>query len=335
MCDKGEECNFAECEVCTLCAPGTFKSARSTEPCQACPPNTYRMLPGARELVNCQDCLPKSGTKGQKGQTHWKSCLCDDIFYRLVYDIITDECQVCPPGLTCYGDESMTKVVNESVWQIQGPIFKLDTCPYGMAVYNGNDGVFNEELQQCDMCDKGAECTTPPCTTCVQCAPGKFKSAKSTESCQLCPANTYREDPGARELGDCQDCVAGSNTGGNKAQTSWRNCLCDKAYYKIISNVPSDACYECPPGLTCDGDDTVDIVELPSGKIEGVEKGNWTANGPIFRLQSCPFGYQIYNEWMASSSLSYKSVCRATKAWNALPHRVLSAPHVLLAFTNQ
>ena len=204
MCDKGEECNLDSCEVCTLCEPGKFKSARSTEPCQECPANTYRMMPGARELANCLDCLPKSGTKGKKGQTHWRNCLCEDAYYRLVYDQITDECQVCPPGLICYGDDTMTKVVPESVWSTQDQIFRLDSCPYGYAVYNGNDGVFNAELQKCEMCDKGEDCIHPPCTNCTACAPGKFKSAKSTEPCQV----SLKPDSPARKGFVFDDCFA-------------------------------------------------------------------------------------------------------------------------------
>lgn len=60
------------------------------------------------------------------------------------------------------------------------------------------------------------------------------------------------------------------STRDNKSQTSWRDCVCDKAHGQIISYVPTFACYERAPGVICLGDDTVDVVELKSGEASGV-----------------------------------------------------------------
>jgi hypothetical protein len=60
------------------------------------------------------------------------------------------------------------------------------------------------------------------------------------------------------------------HTRGKTAQASPRELVCNKGNYQIVSIVPTDACSECPPDLTC-GDHTVDNVELPSGNTPGVE----------------------------------------------------------------
>ena len=40
-CGKGEECTNSTCVTCSVCSPGFYKAAVSTEPCLACPANTY------------------------------------------------------------------------------------------------------------------------------------------------------------------------------------------------------------------------------------------------------------------------------------------------------
>ena len=57
------------------------------------------------------------------------------------------------------------------------------------------------------------------CVTCTPCAPGLYKAAVSTEACEACPKDTYRETPGATELGNCVGCLAKSSTNGAVGQT--------------------------------------------------------------------------------------------------------------------
>ena len=72
----------------------------------------------------------------------------------------------------------------------------------------------------------------------------------STEACDACPKDTYRETPGATELGNCVGCLAKSSTNEAVGQTSWSACVCDSGYYRIVADSKDDECMDCPPGLT-------------------------------------------------------------------------------------
>ena len=122
------------------------------------------------------------------------------------------------------------------------------------------------------------------CVTCTPCAPGHYKAAVSTEACDACPANTYRETPGATELANCKGCLAKSSTNGAVGQSSWTSCVCDSDYYRILADDKDDACMDCPLGLTCDG--TSAVTPVVTGSV-------WAADGAIYKLQSCPSGYYV------------------------------------------
>ena len=100
----------------------------------------------------------------------------------------------------------------------------------------------------CEHLSQGEDCNTNSCEECRPCLPGYFKSAIGTDACEQCPANTYRDEPGARELSNCVQCLAKSSTRQKRAQSTWRACVCDSIYYKLVSEQPSDECQKCPPG---------------------------------------------------------------------------------------
>ena len=228
----------------------------------------------------------RSSTQKATAQSSWRACVCDDIYYKLVSEVATDQCMKCPPGLVCHGDSTLEVVVAGSTWNVDGPVFRLQDCPFGFKVWSGQQGSFNAEVQQCVPCDKGEECTTPPCVSCTPCEPGYYKSVAGTHACSACPANTYRETPGASELGNCIPCLDKSSTRKQVAQSDWRACVCDDIYYRHIHDEVSDACQRCPPGLVCHGDSTLEVV---------VDESTWSIDGPIFRLLDCPYGYAVYN----------------------------------------
>ncbi|MFZ8927309.1 MAG: hypothetical protein ACO3CU_11185, partial [Candidatus Nanopelagicales bacterium] len=176
-------------------------------------------------------------------------------------------------------------MVEGSTWVQDGAIFRLEACPTGYFVSPKSTEAFDAAQQRCLPCGKGEECThNSSCIECSACAPGMYKAAVSTEPCVSCPANTYREGAGATDLGMCLSCLARSSTQGAVGQSSWRACVCDSDYYRIVANSADDACLECPAGLTCQADMTYEPV---------VPGSNWTMDGAIFRLQSCPSGYYV------------------------------------------
>jgi len=214
-CVKGEECNSTTCSTCSLCQQGYYKAAVSTDPCVACPANTYREETGAVDISNCVSCLAKSSTAGQGGQSSWSSCVCDINCYRIVADSATDACMDCPPGLICDGSSTAQAVVENSSWVPDGAIFRLQSCPNGFFVYPASIDAYNAALQKCLPCKKGEECTRSKCVTCSPRAADSYKTAVSTDACLKCPADTYRATPGAIELGNCVGCPDGSGTSKN------------------------------------------------------------------------------------------------------------------------
>jgi hypothetical protein len=52
-------------------------------------------------------------------------------YYRIVANVATDACMACPPGLTCDGTSTVQPVVGGSVWEQDGSIYKLKSCPAG------------------------------------------------------------------------------------------------------------------------------------------------------------------------------------------------------------
>lgn len=56
--------------------------------------------------------------------------------------------------------------------------------------------------------------------------------------------------------------------------------------WQYILDPASDSCQECPPGLVCHGDDTLEPVVINS---------TWTRERGIFILQSCPTGYSVFS----------------------------------------
>ena len=94
-----------------------------------------------------------------------------------------DECQPCPPGLTCSGDATLAPKIEGSEWVVQGSFFKLESCPSGYYVFPASVDTANAGQQECLPCIKGEECVAAPCVSCTLCQPGFYKAAVSTDEC--------------------------------------------------------------------------------------------------------------------------------------------------------
>jgi len=173
-------------------------------------------------------------------------------------------------------------------------MFVLRNCPMGHKVINttmSSPNIFSHDSQICQFCEKGQECNSESCEACSPCQAGYYKAAVSTDPCVACPANTYREETGAVDISNCVSCLAKSSTAGQGGQSSWSSCVCDINYYRIVADSATDACMGCPPGLTCDGSSTVQPV---------VANSIWLPDGAIFKLQSCPSGYYVFPNSLAT-----------------------------------
>jgi hypothetical protein len=209
-----------------------------------------------------------------------------------------DTCQSCPPGLRCKGDASLQPVTINASWVQDGSVFKLESCPYGHSAVSINDAGVDAAAQQCLPCEKGKECTNPPCTVCFECRAGSYKSSVSTEACEECPVNTFRETPGATDLDLCQSCQLKSSTT-SKGQSNRRACTCDSDYYLIIK--PEDGtetllCQSCPKGALC-GDSKECALRNDGFNCSGHGAdiiGDWSKD-PLtgqYQLVSCPGGHE-------------------------------------------
>ena len=65
-----------------------------------------------------------------------------------------DECQTCPPGLRCKGDDTLEPVTINSTWVKDGGVFKLESCPSGYSAVSINTDGVKAADQQCVQCGK-------------------------------------------------------------------------------------------------------------------------------------------------------------------------------------
>ena len=191
-------------------------------------------------------------------------------------------CQTCPPGLTCFGNETVifdeypvTGAPNttntysvRSNWTLFDKIFfQVVGCPYGYERCQGNnscDDIPSMATQECTLCQPGYECNqiknvqAADCVRCTKCNPGFYKETQSSNPCQQCPADTFNPKYGSSSLSDCSACPQNSGTYGKVGQTSVSACECTTSYYLVID--PSNtlyglnaSCDQCPAGAVCSG----------------------------------------------------------------------------------
>jgi len=160
----------------------------------------------------------------------------------------TDLCRDCPAGLRCQRDAVVVPLVEKSTWLAEDGIYKLSTCPTGYEKIRV-DGQWVQ--QKCEPCPKGSHCTLEACEMCTECAPGYYKAAVGTEACAKCPINTFRKDPGATALDNCEACPTGADTRGKTAMTTLDDCKCSDRLYSYATAEEPLKCSTCPRGAVC------------------------------------------------------------------------------------
>ena len=307
-----------------VCESLHFNAASENEPpdCKKCPTGAVCTIdfscalgPAVQGAINVTTCQGAAGTWSQDiklgayiltscpsgysllslakaGSTDLQRCeKCN--FRQYIINPDTDDCQPCPPGLECRGDDAVRSRVANASWVRNGSIYRLVSCPTGYSVSSqGAGGRFDATVQQCTACGKGEECVSAECTVCSLCRPGFYKASVSTDACLPCPAGTYREMEGAQELGACMACQVKASTMGATGQSSPSACVCDVDYYPAAT--AASTCQTCPRGAMCaDRSCGLHGPRLFSCTDGGSIVGNWSLDGStgLYELTSCPAGY--------------------------------------------
>jgi len=224
-----------------------------------------------------------------------------EVFETYILHPNQDSCQRCPPGLVCYGNESVTPVTNGSMWLVNESIYWLSYCPAGHYVYNGDDS-FEPQAQECRPCPQGEVCHGEQCISCTPCGPGTYKDEVGDGICKLCPNNTFSALVGAASVGQCQACPIDS-TSAPEGQTSIDSCICHESMYMVSTPGEDPKCVFCPVGATCPDGRTC-AVNLPNYNCSGTGPilGVWgRSSDDYFHLLNCPSATSMINSTTGTS----------------------------------
>lgn len=229
----------------------------------------------------------------------------------------TQECQLCPRGLECRGDDVVESKVPGSVWEQIDGVFTLKSCPTGYLLENST-----MPRQQCAGCASGFECTTTTgaCMECTPCSPGYYKETLGPEFCEPCAQNTYQPDYAATSISACLACPRLATTL-EIASTRAGDCFCSESTYimgeSLAGSTGADSsattdfvfwCNECPVGAECASSATGfcalrnDNISCPDPADTIV--GDWSRVSPggMFELTACPSGYALVNALEGTST---------------------------------
>jgi len=254
-CPKGALCNDGTCGLrnSTFVCPGGSNVVGSwvvdneTKPVhyvlQSCPAGfELRSLAEALARLPIGQATNSSPAMGPRFDQECHKCPPTST-YILRPDV--DVCQPCPVGLTCHGNATLDPVLPGSSWYRQGPIFVLESCPYGYQVsgrgalvYNASKNVstfsaLNATAQQCLPCNVGMECVLEACQVCTGCQPGMNKSRGGTHACEKCPVDTFdmrapEDQADATPSPSCTQCPEHAHAPSGSTEAT--DCVCNIGY---------------------------------------------------------------------------------------------------------
>ena len=290
---SGSTVTCANCPSGAVCASGFCALRTPTRNCSAgsdpIPGTWVRSTSGDDDgkfrLVGCP-----AGFQTQNASHDTQKChQCLETQYIVNGD--KDQCQKCPPGLTCRGDHVVVPVVENSTWAVENGIYILATCPMG---YSKISVASEWDQQRCEPCAAGTECVWELCDTCSPCKTGTYKDAPGTLACRACPQNTYNPDTGATAFAQCRSCPPGAETGGRERNTNLDNCTCQIRTYLTVS-AGVTACKPCPRGGECQDRNLGCGLRTRPRACPVV--GEWQRDIVLdeFILVGCPTGYKLEN----------------------------------------
>jgi hypothetical protein len=221
-----------------------------------------------------------------------------------------DDCQQCPPGLICHGNDSTAPVVAGSNWTVEGSIMRLHSCPRGYKVWPALESgqifvpAIHAPMQECAVCPEGMECILDRCLRCTTCPAGKYKDTPGTAPCRKCAAGKYNPLIKSSSEALCISCPAGANTGALEGAVSIENCDCLTNMYMTMNRTGTLGmrCFDCPARALCP-DGRCGLRNFPSFSCSGIGSddmphvvGVWVRDtSEMYRVIDCPIGHQIIN----------------------------------------
>jgi hypothetical protein len=197
---------------------------------------------------------------------------------------------------------------------------RLTACPAGYFADSADaNGLFDATVQQCVPCPAGQDCKEGGCSNrCNSCPAGSFKDSATTDSCRLCPNNTYARSLGSDSADDCWPCPEGSVTDG-EGQKDVNSCRCTGRFYRSSSPEEDVLCSYCPTAAMCgDGACALNNPGHICNDTGLPILGTWVQNATElgappgskeewrYKLVSCPEGSSIVRAppWIAQRCLS-------------------------------
>ncbi|XP_028563977.2 uncharacterized protein LOC114585457 [Podarcis muralis] len=194
---------LADClwgQVCAGPCPAGFYCPEGSEAPIPCPDDTIGSVPGARQRENCLPCPPGRWCKAGDPVAH-----------------------ACPYGYDCHGMNHTTPGGPRALPQCPRQAFRTE-----MGTENPID---------CQPCSSDHLCAATGAAAFrdYPCAPGHWCPGR--REAFLCPPGTFRTQPGATSLEDCNTCPSGFYCP-DPAKSGVPN----------IQGIPCEPGYECPPG---------------------------------------------------------------------------------------
>jgi len=309
-----------KCEKCPLGAQCRFDGSCALPEFICAPPDTTVVVGkwlreetnrerGRYMLESCPAGFSKRGSS--KVMLDLMECKeCNRVLHYII-EPNAQNCQRCPPGLVCNGNNITSLVVAGSDWSVQTLIMRLHACPTGYKVWPAlaPGEMFDDQThapsQECAVCTEGMECILERCLNCTQCPAGKYKDTPGTASCRKCAAGKFNTKIKSMSESFCSLCPEGSDTRGIEGAISIQDCECVVNMYMTIDRTGDLGmrCFQCPAAAMCP-DGSCGLSNFPAFECIGIGSensmpnvvGTWIRDeSQKYGLLDCPIGHQLIN----------------------------------------
>jgi len=296
VCQPGEEDAGGFCQPC---ARGYWKSVEAAATCKPCPPGRTTVAIGSKAEGDCSlpACLEGSylDTLTNPNQPSCKTCPYDS--YQ--DEIWMESCKPCLQGkvsLITGAKSSSDCVSNCSSGTAYNPA--TGQCEFCKIGYYRNQ--FVRSQTDCQLCpsdyiteaigsDDASKCTVANCTTL-----GEYRDTV-TETCKICPLDTYTQDKWQTECTPCGSGFGTTQTGSDSSADCIR--ICSAGTYLTTSGT----CASCP-------------------------LGTYKANARELTCTSCPNGLLTANVRQTSIDSCTLSPCSAGERYNTVTQLCSKCP---------